>query len=443
MFDALTNKLTAIFSQLRGRGTLTEAEVASGLRQLRLALLEADVHYKVVKNLLEQVRERAVGEEIRSSLSPAQQLVKIVRDELTALMGHEHTGLSFEHRPAVILLVGLQGSGKTTTAAKLALRLKKDGRKPFLVGVDIRRPAAAAQLRILGETLDVPVFPNEDRSPPEIAASALDWAKRNLYDTVIIDTAGRLHIDETMMKELEEIEHAVSSDERLLVADAMTGQDAVNIAAKFNESLPLTGVILTKLDGDARGGAALSIRHVTGCPIKFVGTGEKIKELEAFHPKRMAERILGMGDVLSLIERAEEEIDRTKAEEVARRIQKDQLTLQDFLEQLEAMRKLGPVAQILDKLPGGGRIKVKARAVPEDADVDRALAILRSMTVEERLRSSIIGGSRKKRIARGSGTKVQDVNRVLARFEETKKALKQVTKTSRTGGLPPNFLARH
>jgi signal recognition particle subunit SRP54 len=424
MFDALSEKLNTVFSHLRGRGLLTETEIDRGLREIRIALLEADVNYRVVKDLLDKIRERATGEEVLESLSPTQQLVKIVHEALTDLMGEAPAKLSLSRRPAAIMLVGLQGSGKTTTAAKLALALKKNGRKPVLVGADVYRPAAIEQLNALGETLDVPVIADKDHAPSQITASTLAWAEEHLYDTLIIDTAGRLHIDDVMMQELSEIQASVSPEECLLIADALTGQDAVESASVFHERLALTGVILTKLDGDARGGAALSIYHVTGCPIKFIGVGEKLDALEVFHPKRMAERILGMGDVLSLIERAEERIDRSKAEDIARRIEKSRFTLKDFLDQLEEMQKLGPLSQILDRLPGGERIK--GRPVEDETEVERAIAVLRSMTLEERLNPSIIGGGRKRRIARGSGTKVQDVNRVLSRFEATKKVLKQV-----------------
>ncbi len=438
MFDSLTEKLTAVFSRLRGKGRLTQEDVIASLREIRLGLLEADVHYKAVKDLITRIHERAVGQEVLESLTPGQQVVKIVRDELAATMGPERVGLSLDHRPGVIMLVGLQGSGKTTTAAKLALKLKKEGRKPALVATDIYRPAAVDQLKILGETLELPVFSSQERTPAQITTCAIEWAKENLRDVVILDTAGRLQIDEAMMTELKEIKTVASPDEILLVADAMTGQEAVNIASTFDEWITLTGVILTKLDGDARGGAALSIRHVTGRAIKFVGVGEKVSALEPFHPDRMAERILGMGDVLTLVEQAEERLDQQKAEALVHRIRKHQFTLQDFLEQLEEMRKLGPVAHILDKLPGGA--KLTARPEVNEAEIDRALAILRSMTLEERVNPSIIGGSRKKRIACGSGTKVRDVNRVLSRFDEAKKALKLIEGRGGKGRLPIDIL---
>jgi signal recognition particle subunit SRP54 len=425
MFDSLTNKLTDLFSKLRGKGTLSEGDVLAGLREIRLALLEADVHYKVVKELTERIRARAVGEEVMGSLTPGQQVVKIVRDELTATMGGERAPLDLSRSPAVVLLVGLQGSGKTTSAAKLAMRLKREGRKPLLVAADVYRPAAIDQLETLGRSADVPVFALRGARPVDIVAGGLDWAKTQLRDVVLVDTAGRLQIDEDMMAEVEAISRISKPSEILLVADAMTGQEAVNIASAFHDQLGLTGLILTKLDGDARGGAALSIRHLSGCPVKFVGTGEKLEGLEPFHPGRMAERILGMGDVLTLIEQAEQTLDQAKAEDLVQRLRKNQFTLQDFLDQLEEMRKMGPLSSILEKLPGAA--KLKSTTVSEDEiETKRTIAILRSMTLEERLNTSIIGGSRKKRIARGSGTQVRDVNRVLARFAEAKRALKML-----------------
>lgn len=424
MFDALAERLTAVFSRLRGKGTLTEADVAEGLREIRIALLEADVHYKVVKELVARIHDRAVGEDVLQSLTPGQQVVKIVRDELAETMGGERTTLRLDRRPAVILLVGLQGSGKTTTAAKLASVLRKDGRKPVLVAADVYRPAAIDQLEKLGRDLDIPVVSRTSPDPVKIAISGVAWAKENLRDVVLIDTAGRLQIDDEMMKEIADIAAAVTPDEKLLVADAMTGQEAVAVATAFHEKVGLTAVILTKMDGDARGGAALSIRHATGRPIVYVGTGEKIDGLEPFHPKRMADRILGMGDVLTLIEQAESQMDTTKAEHLVEQIRKNRFSLQDFLEQLEEVRKLGPLSQILDRLPGAAKL-MKGRPVDADeTEIQKTLAILRSMTLEERTNPSIIGGSRKKRIARGSGTKVRDVNSVLTRYEEAKRALK-------------------
>jgi len=440
MFDALTARITETLSRLRGKGSLSEADVDAGLREIRIALLEADVHYKVAKQLIQHIRERAIGENVLESLTPGQQLLKIVRDELTATMGSERTALSLGRRPAVICLLGLQGSGKTTTAAKLAAQLKKDGKKPLLAAADVHRPAAIDQLQTLGQTLDIPVVADTALSADDIASRAVDRATRELHDVVIVDTAGRLQIDDAMMKELDAVVRAASPDERLLVADAMTGQEAVNIAGAFDERIGLTGVILTKMDGDARGGAALSIRHVTEKPIVYVGTGERIDEFEPFHPRRMAERILGMGDVLSLIEQAEERMDGDRAEKLVRRIQRDQLTLQDFLEQLEEMQKLGPLSQILDRLPAAAKRKTGELSVDEQ-ETKQTLAILRAMTVEERLNPSIIGGSRKKRIAQGSGTRVRDVNRVLARFTDAKRALKALGGRRGKGRLPGDLLS--
>ena len=365
--------------------------------------------------------------------------MKIVRDELSAIMGEERSPLNLDRSPSVLLMVGLQGSGKTTSSAKLAVRLQRDGRKPMLVAADVYRPAAKDQLEVLGREIDVPVFRLDDANPVEIATRAMDWAKSQLRDVVIIDTAGRLQIDEAMMQEVAEISQATNPSEVLLVADAMTGQEAVNIAEAFHEALGLTGVVLTKLDGDARGGAALSIRQLSETPIKFVGTGEKTSALEPFHPQRMAERILGMGDVLTLIEEAEQQLDQGKAEEFVKKIQKNRFTLQDFLDQLEEMQKLGPLSSIMDKLPGAAKLK-NAATTEDESEMKRALAILRSMTLEERLNPSIIGGSRKKRIARGSGTKVRDVNRVLARFDEAKKALKLLGGRRNKGRLPLDAL---
>jgi signal recognition particle subunit SRP54 len=439
MFDALSERLSGILSALRGRGTLSEDDVSSALREIRIALLEADVHYQVVKELIGRIRERAVGAEVFESLTPGQQVVKIVRDALTEAMGGERSSLTLDRRPSVVLLVGLQGSGKTTAAAKLAAALAKDGRKPVLAACDLRRPAAVDQLETLGRSLDVPVVSRVDSAPEGVAAAAVAWAKENLRDVVLVDTAGRLQIDEEMMSELDRIADAIQPDETVLVVDAMTGQEAVGVASAFDERIGLTGILLAKLDGDARGGAALSIRHVTGKPVLYVGTGEKTDRLEPFHPGRMAERILGMGDVVSLIEEAEERLDKEKAVGLAERIRKDRFTLQDFLEQLEEMQKLGPLSQILERLPKAAKPKKGTPDVEED-EMKRTLAILRSMTLEERRNPSIIGGSRKKRIARGSGMKVRDVNRVLSRFQDAKRALKLVGGRRGKGRSPADWL---
>jgi signal recognition particle subunit SRP54 len=426
VFDALSERLTSVLNRLRGRGALSEADVTEALREIRVALLEADVHYQVAKELIASIRERAVGSEVLESLTPGQQVVKIVRDALVSAMGGERTRLSLDRRPSVVLLVGLQGSGKTTTAAKLAAALAKDGRKPVLAACDVRRPAAIDQLETLGRSLGIPVVARVAPSPPEIAKAAVAWANEHARDVVLVDTAGRLQIDEEMMAEVSEIASAVDPDETLLVVDAMTGQEAVHVASTFDERVGLSGIVLAKLDGDARGGAALSIRHVTGKPVVYVGTGEKVDRLEVFHPERMADRILGMGDVISLIEQAEEQLDRAKAEE--------------FLEQLEEMRKLGPLSQILDRLPGVSKLKGKAADGADENEMERTLAVLRSMTLKERMNPSIIGGSRKKRIARGSGTSVRDVNRVLSRFEDAKRALKRVGGRRGKANLPADLL---
>jgi len=439
VFDSLSERLTTVLKRLRGKGALTEADVSAALREIRIALLEADVNYKVVKQLIEKIRVRAVGADVLESLTPGQQVVAIVRDELTETMGGQRASLSLDRRPSTILLAGLQGSGKTTSAAKLAAMLKKDGRKPVLVAADVHRPAAIDQLESLGRDLEVPVVSRLDPDPATLVRLAVDWAEKHLCDVIIVDTAGRLHLDEDMMNELEEIESVVTPDETLLVVDAMTGQEAVNAAAAFEERIGLTGVILSKADGDARGGAALSIQHVTGKPIVYIGTGERVDRLEPFHPGRMAERILGMGDVLTLIEQAEAQMDKSKAEELVQRIRKDRFTLQDFLDQLEEMKKLGPVSQILEKLPGAAKLAGRASDA-DDEEMKRTLAILRSMTVEERLHASIIGGSRKKRIARGSGTTVREVNRVLSRFEEAKRALKLMGGRRGKGRFPADLL---
>jgi signal recognition particle subunit SRP54 len=439
MFDGLAERLSAVFQRLRGKGSLTESDVAEGLREIRLALLEADVNYRVVKELVERIRVRAVGADVLESLTPGQQILKIVRDELAETMGGERTSLRLDRRPAVVLLVGLQGSGKTTTAAKLANVLKHEGRKPVLVAADVYRPAAIDQLEKLGHDLDIPVVSRTDSNPVKIAAGAVSWARQHLRDVVLIDTAGRLQIDDEMMREIADIAAATNPDEKLLVADAMTGQEAVAVATAFNERVGLTGVILSKADGDARGGAALSIRHATGRPIVYVGTGEKLDGLEPFHPLRMAERILGMGDVLTLIEQAEERMDVAKAEQLVENLRKNRFTLQDFLDQLEEVRKLGPLSQILERLPGAAKLKGSVTDADE-AELKRTVAILRSMTLAERLEPSIIGGSRKKRIARGSGTRVRDVNTVLTRYAEAKRALKWVGGRRGKGRFPPEVL---
>ena len=438
MFDSLTERLDAVLARLKGRGRLSEQDLTDALREVRLALLEADVHYRVVRDLIASIRARAATAKVMEGLSPGGNVVRVVRDELRELMGGTRCGLELRGRPATVLLLGLQGSGKTTTAAKLAMHLRKGGRRPLLVSADVHRPAAAEQLRALGEATEVPVFDSQGLAAASIPGAAKDEALRVACDVVLVDTAGRLQVDEGMMSELQAIAAAASADESLLVVDAMSGQDAVNVATAFHERIGVTGVVLTKLDGDARGGAALSIRAVTGVPVKFVGVGEKVHQLEPFHPDRMADRILGMGDVLTLVEQAEEAIDEQKAQRLAARMTKNGLTLQDFLEQLEEMTKLGPLSQVLEKLPGVRRAAAD-RAVG-DRDLPRALAILRSMTVEERRNPSIIGGSRKKRIALGSGTRVRDVNRLLSQFEEAQRVFRQFGGRQRRGKSPFDLL---
>ena len=435
MFDSLTDKLSSIFKKLRGHGKLSEENISEALKEVRLALLEADVNFKVVKDLIDRIRSRAVGQEVLGSLTPAQQVVKIVHEELISLMGGSNTGLNLSYKPPIpVMLVGLQGSGKTTTAAKLGKFLKDKGRKACLVPADVRRPAAIEQLRKLGEQLGIPVYNSDPQeSPVKICRKAIQWADGESGDVVLIDTAGRLHIDEELMKELEEIKREVGPREILLVADAMTGQDAVNVAKKFNDSLDLHGVILTKLDGDARGGAALSIRAVTGKPIKFIGVGEKLEALELFHPDRMASRILGMGDVLSLIEKAQEAIDEKKAQELQKKLLKDSFTLEDFREQLQQVKKMGSIDQILSMIPGMGKLKLPKDFQANEKDLVRVEAIIDSMTREERRRPEILNGSRRLRIAKGSGTTVQDVNQLLKQYLQTKKMLRQFRKGGMRG----------
>jgi len=430
MFDSLTEKLGSVFKKLRGHGKLTEQDINEALKEVRLALLEADVNFKVVKDFIERIRSRAAGQEVLESLTPAQQVVKIVHEELISLMGNINPGLALSYKPPIpFMLVGLQGSGKTTTAAKLGKYLKDKGRKPYLVPADVRRPAAIDQLKKLGEQLGIPVFdPDPKESPLKICQKALSWADGEGGDTLIIDTAGRLHIDEDLMKELEDIKREINPREILLVADAMTGQDAVNVAKKFNETLDIHGVILTKLDGDARGGAAISIKSVTGKPIKFIGVGEKLDALELFHPDRMASRILGMGDVLSLIEKAQENIDAQKAQELERKLLKDKFTLEDFLDQLQQIKKMGSIEQILSMIPGVGRLKLPSNLQGSEKELVKVEAIIRSMTREERRSPEILNGSRRLRIAKGSGTSVQDVNQLLKQYLQTKKMIRQFKK---------------
>ncbi|HET7087119.1 MAG TPA: signal recognition particle protein [Anaerolineae bacterium] len=426
MFESLTEKLNAVFKKLARKGVLTEADVDEALREVRLALLEADVHFKVVKDFLSRVREKAIGEEVHRALSPAQQVVKIVHQELLTTLGQAAPLDLTGHAPHVVMLVGLQGSGKTTTAAKLALRLRNTSHRPLLVAADTYRPAAVTQLETLGRQLSIPVHGQGIQvAPVNICENALRLARQDNYDVVILDTAGRLAIDDQMMVELEAIKKLAGPREVMLVADAMTGQDAVRTAEEFHRRVGLTGLILTKADGDARGGAAISIRAVTGVPIKFLGIGEKADALEPFHPDRMATRILGMGDMLTLIEKAEEAFDKAEAEKAAEKFITAQFDFEDFLEQMQQMKKLGPFAQILDMLPGMGQIKAQIDPALAETQLKKTEAIIHSMTVAERRNPDVLNGSRKRRIARGSGTTVQDVNQLVRQFREMQKMMRQ------------------
>ena len=427
MFESLTEKLNAVFKKLSRKGVLTEADVDEALREVRLALLEADVHFKVVKDFLARVREKAVGEEVHRALAPAQQVVKIVHQELLATLGQAAPLDLTGPAPHVVMLVGLQGSGKTTTAAKLALKLRGSGHRPLLVAADTYRPAAVTQLETLGRQLSIPVHSEGVQAAPvKICENALQLARQDNHDVVLLDTAGRLAIDDQMMAELEAIKKLARPREVMLVADAMTGQDAVRTAEEFHRRVGLTGLILSKADGDARGGAAISIRAVTGVPVKFLGMGEKADALEPFHPDRMATRILGMGDVLTLIEKAEEAFDKAEAEKAAEKFISAQFDFEDFLAQMQQMKKLGPFAQILDMLPGMGQIKAQIDPALAEAQLKKTEAIIHSMTVAERRSPDVLNGSRKRRIARGSGTTVQDVNQLVRQFREMQKMMKQL-----------------
>ena len=435
MFDALSERLNNALTRLKRKGKLTEADLDEGLREVRRALLEADVNYKVTKRFVDGVREKAVGQNVMESLTPGQQIVKIVRDELTELMGQERRDLDLSARPTVWMVVGLQGSGKTTTTGKLAHHYRGQGRQPLLAATDVHRPAAIDQLKQLGSQLDLPVN-GEGETALEIAEGAVDDAKRRTRDMVLIDTAGRLQIDEELMNELVEIKGRVQPSEILLVADAMTGQDAVSIAETFHERLGLTGIVLTKMDGDARGGAALSMVEVTGVPIVFLGTGEKSDDLEVFHPDRLAQRVLGMGDVLGLIEDVEKRVDQQQAEDLAKRMESDKFTLEDFQQQLSQVRSLGPLDKLMEKMPGmSGQGNVE---VDED-ELAKVEAMINSMTPWERRHPESLNGSRKKRIAAGSGTRVRDINSLLKRFKEAKKMMKQMKKMGGGMGRGGNF----
>lgn len=425
-FESLSEKLSAAFKKLRGKGRLNEADIKEAMREVRLALLEADVSYKVVKDFVKTVSERAVGRDVLESLTPAQMVIKIVNEELCALMGSENVKLNISSKsPSVVMLVGLQGAGKTTNGAKLAGLMKKQGKRPLLAACDVYRPAAIKQLETVGAQLDIPVFQMGQGDPVAIARAAVEHAKKHGNDLVFLDTAGRLHIDEQLMDELKRVKAAADPSEIMLVVDAMTGQDAVNAASAFDEALGLDGILLTKLDGDARGGAALSVRAVTGKPIKFVGMGEKLDNIEAFHPERMASRILGMGDMLTLIERAEQSFDEKKALKMAERLKKNQFTFEDYLDQLESLKSMGDIKDIAAMLPGMDSKALKGAAIDEKA-FSRTEAIIRSMTPRERENPQLLNGSRKKRIAAGSGTTVVDVNRLIKQFDMTRTMAKQM-----------------
>ena len=428
MFGSLAEKLANAFKRFRSKGKLTEADVKEGMREVKLALLEADVNFKVVKEFIKAVTERAIGQEVLESLLPAQQIVKIVNEELIALMGGEVAKISINPKPpTVIMMVGLQGAGKTTHSAKIAAHFKSKGKSPLLVACDVYRPAAVDQLKIVGESAGVPVFAMGTKiSPVEIAKAGVEFAKKNGHDMVFIDTAGRLHIDEDLMKELVNIKNSVNPTEILLVVDAMLGQDAVNVSKSFNDLLDITGVVLTKMDGDTRGGAALSVKYVTGKPIKFVGTGEKLDALELFYPDRMASRILGMGDILSLIEKAEEAFDKKNAEELEKKMREQTFTLEDFLEQMRQLKKMGNLEQILAMLPGANTGALKNASIDE-SQMGKIEAIILAMTPKERMYPEIINGSRRRRIAKGSGTTVEDINKLLKQFDQMKKMMRQFT----------------
>jgi signal recognition particle subunit SRP54 len=433
MFDNLTEKLQRVFKNLRGEGKLTAENMEAALREIRVALLEADVHFRVVKQLVEGIRQKAMGEEVLTALSPSQQVVKIVHEELIRLLGSHHSRLRFASEPpTVMLIVGLQGSGKTTTTGKLARWLSKSGHRPLMVSVDVYRPAARHQLSVIAGQIGLPIWEGDaaTRDPVELARQARREAVQTGRDVVLVDTAGRLHIDDELMEELERLKQALSPTEILFVADAMTGQDAVKSAEEFHRRLGITGVILTKMDGDARGGAALSIRQVTGQPLKFIGVGEKFDALEPFHPERAASRILGMGDVLSFIEKVEQAVDQKKAEEMQRKLLDNEFTLEDFRDQLKQLKKLGPLDSLLKMMPGIGPLKGLKDVQIDEKEITRVVAIIDSMTPKERANHMIINGSRRRRIARGSGTTVQEVNQLLKQYAQMRKMMKSLTSGS-------------
>ncbi len=438
-FESLTDKLQSAFKKLTGKGKLSEKDVKEAMREVKLALLEADVNFIVVKDLIKKISERAVGSEIMESLTPGQQVIKIVNEELTTLMGGSHSKITMASKsPTIIMLIGLQGSGKTTQAGKLAYFFRKQGKNPLLAACDVYRPAAIKQLQIVGEKVNTPVFEKGQGDPVDIAREAIEYAKENHNDMVLIDTAGRLHIDEELMSELKSIKSEIKPHEILLVVDAMTGQDAVNVAKSFNEQLGIDGLILTKLDGDTRGGAALSAKAVTGKPIKFIGIGEKLDDLEVFHPDRMASRILGMGDILTIIERAQASLDLKKAQEMEKKLRTQTFTLDDYLEQLEQVKNMGSMQEILSMIPGINAAKLRGLQLDEK-QIPRTQAIIQSMTPQERNNPSIINASRRKRIAAGSGTRIQDVNQLLKSYEDLKRMMKQMSSMTKSKGKKGKF----
>jgi len=436
VFESLTERLDLALKKLTGRGKLSDADVDAGLREVRLALLEADVNYRVVKDFIANIRTRAVGAEMTDSLNPGQQLVKIVDEEMVRLLGERVPMTYASSPPTVIVLAGLQGSGKTTTVGKLALFVRREGHRPLLVSTDVRRPAAMEQLEILAKSINAPAYAPRGTDPVAIAGDSLAEARRVNADVIIVDTAGRLQVDDDLLAELKRITNAVPAQHRLLVLDAMTGQEAVNVTNAFQQTISLSGAILTKMDGDARGGAALSLRAVTQCPIQFVGIGEKLSDLEIFYPDRMASRILGMGDVLTLIEKAQEHVDESQAKEMEKKLRAGRLTLTDFMEQLKQVKKMGPLEGIIGMLPGAGKIKNLAGALPGDDQLKEMEAIILSMTPAERERPEVIDGSRRRRIARGAGTDLAAVNRLLKGFQQMQQMMKQMGKGKRIKGLP-------
>lgn len=442
MFDTLSDRFQSVFQKVWGHGKITEENITEALREVRRALLEADVNLKVIKGLIKRIKEKALGQEVLKSLTPGQQFIKIVNDELTALLGGENAPLNYSGSPGIVMLCGLQGAGKTTTCGKLGLFLRKQGRRPLLVAADIYRPAAIQQLIVLGKQINIPVFHLEGAQPLEIVRGALKEAKENGYDTVVLDTAGRLHIDEVLMNELREIKAEVSPQEILLVVDAMVGQDAVNMARSFNEALEISGIVMTKMDGDTRGGAALSVKEVTGKPIKLIGAGEKLDALTAFHPERIASRILGMGDVVSLVEKAQEVVDEDEAKLLEAKLRENSFTLDDFLSQMRQIKKIGSLEQIIGMIPGlGGKLDSDTISMGEKQLVTIE-AIIQSMTPEERNKPEVINASRRRRIAKGSGNTVQEVAQILKQFQEMQKMIKKLSGAGMFGGKPKKSMMR-